>query len=283
MVHPLYKLLIPHTRYTLQINLMARKLLISPNGSFTLYASSGGKGTTTILKRSMSTMTYTSLCLPDDITDRGVGSVPNYYYRDDGLALWNIIHKFVSGVLSFYYKNDKLVKQDNELQSWIKDIFVHGFLSNKSSGIPQHFDTVSDLVKFVTMVIFTCSAQHAAVNNGQFDYGGFMPNNPSTLQLPPPTQKGTATEETLLNTLPVVSTTAHTMAVLYLLSKQSSDFIALGQYPYDYFIEESPLNQTKIFQKDLEEQHVAIKKRNQNMTLPYEYLDPKLMENSVSL
>ena len=36
-----------------------------------------------------------------------------------------------------------------------------------SSGIPETFEAVNDLVKFVTMVIFTVTAQHAALNNGQ--------------------------------------------------------------------------------------------------------------------
>ena len=33
--------------------------------------------------------------------------------------------------------------------------------------MPQSFNTVEQVVKFVTMVIFTTSAQHAAVNSGQ--------------------------------------------------------------------------------------------------------------------
>ncbi|KAA8578582.1 hypothetical protein FQN60_007927, partial [Etheostoma spectabile] len=91
-------------------------------------------------------------------------------------------------------------------------------------GIPQRFTTVAELIKFVTMVIFTCSGQHSAVNAGQYDYGGWMPNNPISLQLPPPTTKGKTSEATMLQTFPDVNTTVQGMATLWLLSKRSSDF-----------------------------------------------------------
>ena len=48
----------------------------------------------TILRRSMSSMTYSSLCIPDDIAERGLHDVPNFYYRDDGLRLWDIIYRY---------------------------------------------------------------------------------------------------------------------------------------------------------------------------------------------
>ncbi|XP_030270965.1 arachidonate 15-lipoxygenase B-like isoform X2 [Sparus aurata] len=78
---------------------------------------------------------------------------------------------------------------------------------------------------FVTMVIFTCSAQHAAVNSGQYDSDGWM-------QRPPPTKKRTTNEDTMLDTFPDVNTTVHVMATVWLLSKQSTDF--LKQTPADY-------------------------------------------------
>ncbi|XP_033828565.1 arachidonate 12-lipoxygenase, 12R-type-like [Periophthalmus magnuspinnatus] len=283
MVHPLYKLLIPHTRYTLQINFLARRLLISDTGVFTQFASSGGKGMFTILRRSLSSMTYTSLCIPDDIAERGVESLPNYYYRDDGLRLWDIIHRFVKGVLSYYYKNDQEVKDDVELQKWIQDIYEHGFLSQDGTGIPQSFSTVEEMVKFVTMVIFTCSAQHGAVNSGQYDYGGWMPNTPITLQQPPPIKKGTATEASFLQTLPNVDTTVQGMATMWLLSRQSSDFAGLGCYPDFHFSEEKPLNLIHTFQEELIQLSIKIKERNKSLEVPYTYMDPSEVENSVAI
>ncbi|MEQ2253692.1 hypothetical protein ILYODFUR_035000, partial [Ilyodon furcidens] len=167
IMHPLYKLLMPHTRYTLMINFLAQKFLISQDGVFTKFASSGGEGMFTILRRALSSITYRSLCLPDDISDRGLKDVPNFFYRDDGLELWNIIYSFVQGTLSYYYKNDEMVKEDNFLQAWIRDIYIHGYFCEENTGIPTVLNTVDELLKFVTMVIFTCSAQHSAVNTGQ--------------------------------------------------------------------------------------------------------------------
>uniref|UniRef100_A0A3Q3N136 Arachidonate 15-lipoxygenase B-like n=1 Tax=Labrus bergylta TaxID=56723 RepID=A0A3Q3N136_9LABR len=269
MVHPLYKLLIPHTRYSLQINLMARNRLISKDGTFTKYTACGGEGMFTILKRSMASMTYSSLCIPDDIAERGMEAVPNYYYRDDGLKLWDIIHKFVKGILNCYYKSDADVEKDSELQKWISDIFVEGFLSNG-------FSTVAALVKFVTMVIFTCSVQHSAVNSGQYDYGAWMPNTPISLQLPPPTTKGTTSEATMLETFPDVNVTVQGMAIMHLLSPP---WPLSGQH----FFEKIPCKLIKEFQGDLEIQSVIIKVRNENLDVPYTYMNPTVVENSVAI
>ncbi|KAK9540480.1 hypothetical protein VZT92_002930 [Zoarces viviparus] len=283
MVHPLYKLLVPHTRYTLQINNLARGLLISEIGVFTQFAASGGEGMKTLLKRSLSSVTYRSLCIPDDIADRGLEDVPNFYYRDDGLKLWDIIHRFVKGVLSFYYKKDSEVQKDSELQKWILDIFEHGFLSQAGTGIPESFTTVAELVKFVTMVIFTCSGQHSAVNTGQYDYGGWMPNTPISLQRPPPTTKGTTSEATMLQTFPDVNTTVQGMSTVWLLSRQSTDFVPVGQYSEEHFREEIPCKLMEDFQGELQVLSAVINVRNKSLAAPYTYLDPMAVENSVGI
>uniref|UniRef100_A0A3Q0T218 Lipoxygenase domain-containing protein n=1 Tax=Amphilophus citrinellus TaxID=61819 RepID=A0A3Q0T218_AMPCI len=133
------------------------------------------------------------------------------------------------------------------------------------------------------MMIFTCSAQHSAVNSGQYDFGGWMPNCPTSLQLPPPTQKGKTSEKTMLSTFPSVNTTVHAMATLWLLSKQSSDRVLLGHYPEDHFTEKFPRLRIIDFQEELKKLSADIKARNKSLELPYTYLDPKVVENSVSI
>ena len=61
-----------------------------------------------------------------------------------------------------------------------------------------------------------------------------MPNYPSSLRRPPPSSKGQAKEGDVLETLPDIGTTVHTMTALYLLSQKSSDHVRICP---DQFIE----------------------------------------------
>uniref|UniRef100_H2MZN4 Lipoxygenase domain-containing protein n=1 Tax=Oryzias latipes TaxID=8090 RepID=H2MZN4_ORYLA len=283
-VHPVFKILIRHTHDTLQINVLARESLISDGGLFSQFTASGGNGMDTILQRSLSNLTYTSLCIPDDIKERGLEDVKNFHYRDDGLELWDIMHSFVTETLSYYYKDDSDVENDIELQEWIQEIFEHGFLTLwSSSGIPQKFNTVDELVKFVTMVMFTCSVQHAAINSGQNDYYGLMLNGPSTMQKPPPTKKGEATEASIMEALPDTQTTSRIMGVVGLLSKAPSDGKFLLDFHEEYFTEEGPCSEIQKFQEKLRALSKKIEDRNKDLPLPYKYLDPKSVECSVDI
>lgn len=138
-----------------------------------------------------------------------------------------------------------------------------------------------------------------------------MPNTPTSLQLPPPTLKGTTSKATMLKTFPDINVTVQGMATMWLLSKQSTDFVspsssilipsqsrplpywpqmyhwslqvALGQYPEQHFREEIPCKFIKDFQADLQLLSTEIKKRNVDLEIPYTYIDPANLENSVAI
>ncbi|XP_042245476.1 polyunsaturated fatty acid lipoxygenase ALOX15B-like isoform X1 [Thunnus maccoyii] len=281
-IHPLYKLLIPHVRYTLQINTLARKSIFGPDGILSR-SSLGHEGMTEVIGRSLSETTYSSLCLPDNITARGLESIPNFYYRDDGLKLWNIINRFVKAIVGYYYPSDSEVCKDSELQEWIREIFTHGFLGNKASGCPGCFHAVKEVIRFITMVIFTVTAQHAAVNSGQFDYHSWVPNGSILLQKPPPTTKGQSSMKTILETLPNVGETASLATAFWILSEKYTDMVPLGTYPEERFDEAPPKQMIKEFQKELSNLSEAITTRNSQLKVPYIYLNPAEIENSITI
>ncbi|XP_005067625.1 polyunsaturated fatty acid lipoxygenase ALOX15B [Mesocricetus auratus] len=281
--HPLFKLMIPHIRYTLHINTLARELLIAPGQVVDRSTGLGIGGFSELIKRNMEQLSYSVLCLPEDIRARDVEDIPGYYYRDDGMRIWGAIKSFVSEIVSIYYPSDVSVGEDQELQAWVREIFSEGFLSRESSGMPSSLDTQEALIQYVTMVIFTCSAKHAAVSAGQFDSCVWMPNLPPTMQLPPPTSKGQVRPEGFIATLPPVNATCDVIIALWMLSKEPGDRRPLGHYPDEHFTEDAPRRSMSAFQRQLVQISRDIGERNRSLALPYIYLDPPHIENSVSI
>ncbi|XP_062072319.1 polyunsaturated fatty acid lipoxygenase ALOX15B isoform X2 [Lepus europaeus] len=150
-------------------------------------------------------------------------------------------------------------------------------------GVPSSLETQGALVQYVTMVIFTCSARHSSISSGQFDSCAWMPNLPPTMQLPPPTSKGHATPEGFLATLPPVNATCDVAVALRVLSKEPGVRRPLGMYPDEHFTEEAPRRSIAAFQSRLAQISRDIRERNQGLALPYTYLDPPLIANSVSI
>lgn len=280
VVHPIYKLLIPHFRNLLPVNINGRKTLFGPPAIFDT-SSLGNKGMVALMRRSLSELTYSALCLPENISSRGLDSVPNFFYRNDGLKLWAIINSFVQAVVEHYYPSNTDVQRDSELQDWISEIFVHGFLGNKASGFPQNFCSVPELVKFLTMTIFTASAQHSAVNSGQYDYLSYMPNASFLLVSSPPSTKGQSNMQSVLDALPNVGDTAKFSIVAWTLSDSFSDMVPLGSYPDERFSDPAVKQMIKEFQAELLYLEEAITERNKGLKVPYTYLLPSLIENSI--
>uniref|UniRef100_A0A8C0H8L9 Arachidonate lipoxygenase 3 n=1 Tax=Chelonoidis abingdonii TaxID=106734 RepID=A0A8C0H8L9_CHEAB len=276
MCHPLFKLLLPHTRYTLHINTLKALSLVPSQGM-----GSGVEGTKVLMAKGMSCLTYNSLCLPDDIQERGVDCIPNYYYRDDRLKIWSAIESFVSGIVRHYYHSDAHVLADCELQAWADEIFREGFLGNEASGFPSSLQSIPELIKYLTMWIYCCSARHAALNNGQF--GAWMPNFPASMRNPPPQAKGTTSLESYLDTIPEVNSTSIAIFTLWVICCEPGDSRSLGTYPDEHFTEEEPKQLIKAFQGRLAQISQGIQERNKSLPIPYRYLDPCQIENSTSI
>uniref|UniRef100_A0A672HG05 Uncharacterized protein n=1 Tax=Salarias fasciatus TaxID=181472 RepID=A0A672HG05_SALFA len=279
-IHPLYKLLIPHFRFTMSINTLARTALLGKEGAFSKVRTLGYEGMRDLMVKGFSEMTYRSLCLPENISDRKLESVPNFYYRDDGLKLWEIIKSFVKEVVEHYYTGPNDVKEDEELQDWIKEIRTKTFLQQKC---PSSFEKVEDVVKFITMIIFTLTAQHAAVNNGQADFILFVPNAPFLMRKSPPSTKGQSDKNTIFETLPTVGQTAEFGFLAAVLSQKYSDAVLLGKNPKERFQEQEVKTMIVRFQKGLSKLSSEIDERNATLKPPYTYLNPSQIENSIAI
>ncbi|XP_015418753.1 PREDICTED: arachidonate 15-lipoxygenase [Myotis davidii] len=281
-IHPIFKLIIPHLRYTLEINVRARNGLISENGIFDQVVSTGGGGHVELLKRARASLTYRSFCPPDDLSDRGLLGVKSSYYAQDALRLWEIIYCYVEGIVSLHYKTDKAVKEDLELQTWCREITEIGLLGAQDQGFPMSLESRDQLCHFLTMCIFTCTGQHASVHLGQLDWYDWVPNAPCTMLLPPPTTKD-VTLEMVMATLPNFHQASLQMSMTWQLGRRQPVSVALGQHEEEYFSGPEPKAVLKKFREELASLDKEIEVRNAKLDMPYEYLRPSRVENSVAI
>ncbi|XP_017625313.1 linoleate 9S-lipoxygenase 6-like [Gossypium arboreum] len=319
VVHPVYKLLHPHFRDTMTINALARELLINANGIIEKTFCPGK------YSLEMSSVIYKSWnfidqALPNNLKKRGIADgdinslddldrllIKDYPYAVDGLKIWFAIEKWVRDYCSFYYKTDEMVQRDPEIQAWWKELRELGHGDKKNDPWWPKMQNLEDLIQSCTIIIWIASALHAAVNYGQYAYGGYFPNRPTLSRRFMP-EKGTPEyaeleknpEKVFFRTMSSQLQSLTVITVLETLSNHASDEVYLGQRTPNWTTDAIPLAASDAFNKRLAEIEGEILKMNTDKTLknrvgtvnvPYNLLYPtgdvgisgKGIPNSISI
>ena len=108
-VHPVWKLIYPHTKGIMAINTLGRNKLIPKGGLVDKVLSIGGGGQFVLLRKYYQSVSFDSYDLVKDLTERGVNDLKKFYYKTDALLLWKAIHHFVHDIIFIYYNNNKQV------------------------------------------------------------------------------------------------------------------------------------------------------------------------------
>uniref|UniRef100_A0A8C0E7L4 Arachidonate 5-lipoxygenase n=1 Tax=Balaenoptera musculus TaxID=9771 RepID=A0A8C0E7L4_BALMU len=258
-VHPIsrYSKLLPYLRGTQPRLTALSPLLLKANAT-------GGGGHVQLVQKSMQDLTYSSLCFPEAIKARA-------------------IRAFTAEVVDIYYGSDQVVEEDQELQDFVRDVYVYGNAHGSALGFPKSIKTKEKLSEYLTVVIFTASAQHAAVNFGQYDWCSWIPNAPPTMRAPPPTVKGVVTIEQIVDMLPDRGRSCWHLGAVWALSQFQDNELFLGMYPEEHFIETPVKEAMALFRKNLDTIVSVIAERNKNKKLPYYYLSPDRIPNSVAI
>ncbi|WP_432769609.1 lipoxygenase family protein [Sphingopyxis sp.] len=171
--HPIWALLVPHFEGTLFINEQAATSLIAAGGPIDhIFAGTIASSQMAAVDARLG-FDFTAKMLPADLAARGVGTgsaLADYPYRDDALLVWHAIHEWARQYVDLYYAADADVAADTELTAWAA--CLSGEAQIKGFGA---IATRARLIDVCTMVIFTASAQHAAVNFPQKDVMAFAP------------------------------------------------------------------------------------------------------------
>ena len=288
--HPVYELLHPHFTGTVEINYEARNTLIVPGGPIDESIAVGSEGSLTLVARDYANWTFDDFDPLKQIESRGAGDrtlLPNYHYRDDALALFEIIGSYVNELLRIYYPDDETVRGDHEIQSWVRELVEAGGWRDR--GLPLQDDgvqTFDDLHAIISRVIYVGSVQHSAVNNGQYEQFGYIPNTPGAMYLPPPTDRSRRSEANFVYALPTPHAVGEQLTLAHLLSQETD--IPLGNYPEGFFQGE-PEAQAVVdrLRADLSQAGYDIRARNNALKargdVPYVYLEPHRVSRSIGV
>ncbi|PPE00754.1 hypothetical protein GOBAR_DD02256 [Gossypium barbadense] len=155
----------------------------------------------------------------------------DYPYAKDGIKIWTAIETWVTEYCNVFYYNDNDVKEDEKIQEWWDEIKTRGHEDRQEGW--YNINTFESLLKVLTTLIWITSGLHAAVNFGQYGYGGWPPNRPMLLRKFLPRDEKEMEDMDIIKfmeeMLPDKFQMKLAIAVMDLLSQHTLDEVYLGQ------------------------------------------------------
>lgn len=273
--HPIGDLLIPHFEGTFFINYGAQASLIAAGG--TIDKIMGGTIDQSRVFAAVGTQlrqfNFDNTCLKKDLASRGVDdptTFPYYPYRDDALLVWGAIEAWAQAYVDIHYSDDDAVHDDTKLQDWLAQLTAFDGGRMRGIGEKGRIRTKKYLAHLLTDVMFTGSAQHAAVNFPQSSIMAFSPVMPLAGYTAFP-DNSPATEADWVSQMPPRDMAMDQLNTGTLLG--SVYYTRLGYYPEDAFASQEQKDAVeaalKAYQEALETVEGQIKERDPYGTYPY--------------
>jgi arachidonate 15-lipoxygenase len=193
------------------------------------------------------------------------------------MLLWNAITDWVKDYVGVYYRNDSDVTSDSELQAWGIECYENGKV--EGFGDEGKITGKAMLIEILTMIIFTASAQHAAVNFPQTD-AALASAQPLAGYADAP-RSNDLTEQDFLAFLPPIDRAIKQVHTLSLLG--AVYYTSLGGYHLGTFMDLSVEAKLLEFRAKLLFVEAQIVKRNLTRRVPYKHLLPSKIPNSINI
>lgn len=288
--HPIHQLLLPHFEGTLAINNSAAHSMLAPGGVIDLSFGGTLESMIELAGRAVAEYDFMAAIPPTDFARRKIGQdgrLTDYPYRDDALRVWDAISDWAASYVEYYYEDEEAFASDNELAEWASALAAP-LAEGGIGGFPAIGDRAA-LSEALAMIMFTASAQHAAVNFTQWADMSYSPALAGALWSE--WKEGDATEQDWLDLLPPVQFGELQAEFLALLG--GVHHTHLGEYksnrfPYSDVLTDKNLVEGPLaaFQARLREIEVLIARENEHLkhrSAPYEYLLPSRIPASINI
>jgi arachidonate 15-lipoxygenase len=282
--HPIGRLLLPHFEGTLSINNAAQKKLLRAGFSVDRVLAGTIDASRNVVVEALAAPYFNEGFLPKALAARGVlDSKLEYPYRDDALLVWQAIERWVTAYVGLYYASDTHVSGDGQLTNWAAEIVSPkgGRLLGFGEDGRGKLTTTWYLIKAVTMIIFTGSAQHAAVNFPQADMMTYTPVVPFATYRNAPISPSESANNPLLDLYAPMDIAM--LQVEFLSALGSVYHTKLGDYPMTWFRDLAIHAPLERFHQELVEIGKTIEQRNRARFAPYPYFLPEKIPQSINI
>lgn len=254
--HPIYQLLLPHFFRTLPLNDNARTSLVPEIIAQRLSAFSKDQ-CFAFCAAVFNNWNFEDHYVPNDLQARGVADLPLhvYPYATTARLVWDQVRKYVAQVvngLEALAPQKQLLANDFYLGQWCTK------MQASTPGFPNITDT-EQLCDALTMIIYTATHQHSAVNYFQSKYLSYVPAAPGFLATRPPSNLDGITEADLLAALPRARSAELSRAIANMLSDPPAEIHRLTQFQFSsspprHYVEWTALRTAlQEFQQDLQD------------------------------
>lgn len=281
--HPLRVLLEPHFEGDLFINNLAAAIIQGPQTFVDQILAPEVHISQSTAGRARLDWNFTEMMPKREMARRGVDDPDlEFPYRDDALLIWSDIESWVGDYVDVYYRDDAAVRGDADLRRWVTEVSTHG----RVKGVPR-IRTKETLVECLTMVIFTASAQHAAVNYLQRDDMTYAPFYSGTLSRLPTDDTHEYTASDWYGMMPSFLSA---LAQMYFLNVLGTVYYRrLGDYRTNEFpypkcvVDRRVVPRLEAFNRRLRNTEREIKGRNTKRHWEYPYLLPSNIPMSTNI
>lgn len=282
--HPIGRLLLPHFEGTLSINDEAQKKLIRAGFAVDRVLAGTIDASRKVAAESLATPYFNEGFLPKALAARGVlDENLEYPYRDDALLVWQAIERWVTAYVGLYYASDTHVSGDEQLMSWAQEIVAKdgGRIVGFGEDGRGKLSTTWYLIKALTMIIFTSSAQHAAVNFPQAELMTYTPIVPFATYRSAPLSASESANNPLLDMYAPMDVAMLQVEFLSVLG--GIYYTKLGEYPALWFRDLAIHRPLEQFQQELAGIGKTIEMRNRGRFGPYPYFQPEKIPQSINI
>jgi arachidonate 15-lipoxygenase len=280
--HPVFMLLRPHTRFTLEANNAAYKYFTDRRKAYFQFYAGTLEEQRQVTIESYKKDSFREFELGREIAGRNVDVQPECYpFRDDAELWIDPIHNFVKAFIEEFYRDCRDVQRDWELQAWATELGCEKGGAVRELVPGGKLNTREQLIALLAQVLFIAGPGHAAQHFSSNYYYRYPPGFPGAAYAPPVWDRRRANRARFQNMLPPIGTASKQVVYNTFGNLQYDEFGHYERYPLGRLPKaKGPIAALQAELRVVEEQ---IQKRQQERLLPYEFLLPSRVPNSTNI